>query len=74
MKNFIAIIVVVFLIGCSSAPYKTDLLVRYPMEGKIVWMSEDGSMNRNPYFVIEHEDFLKFLEHERELMLKANGQ
>ena len=29
--------------GCASTPHKADLLVRYPVEGKIVWMSDDNS-------------------------------
>ena len=65
------LLILVFLIGCSSAPHKADLLVRYPMEGKIVWMSEDGSLKQNPYFIISHEDFLQFLEKEREVMLST---
>ena len=56
-----------WMVGCASVPSKADLLVRYPVEGKIVWMSEDGSMKRSPYFVIDHEDFLEFLEREREV-------
>ena len=55
------------MVGCSTVPRKADVLVRYPMEGKIVWMSEDGSMKRSPYLVIDHEDFLEFIEREREI-------
>ena len=77
-KNWVILILLglllYWMVGCASTPHKTDLLIRYPVEGKIVWMSDDGSFNRNPYFVIEHEDFIEFLKHERELMLNANGQ
>ena len=81
MKRLVTIIitcsfllVILSSMGCASVPREVDVLVRYPMEGKIVWMSDDGSIKRNPYFVIDHEDLIEFLEHERELLLKANGQ
>ena len=61
----------VLFMGCASAPRDVKVLVKYPMEGKIVWMSDDGSVKRSPYFVIEHEDFLKFLEYEREVERKS---
>ena len=67
MKKLLAIIIVVLFVGCASVPHSADVLVRYPMEGKIVWMSEDGSMKRSPYFVIDHADFLEFLKLEREI-------
>jgi len=67
MFRFITLCCAVFLIGCASVPRGADVLVRYPVEGKIVWMSEDGSMKRSPYFVIDHADFLEFLKLEREI-------
>lgn len=65
MKIFL-IIILAFMVGCATVPHKADLLVRYPVEGEVVWMSDDGSMSRNPYFVINHEDLLEFLKLERE--------
>ena len=68
MKRLILIYAyVVFLFACASVPQSTDVLVRYPVEGKIVWMSEDGSLNRQPYFIIDHEAFIEFLNREREI-------
>ncbi len=58
-------IILVFMIGCATVPHSTDVLVGYPMEGKVVWMYEDG--RRSPYFIIDHEDFIEFLEREREI-------
>lgn len=69
MKRLI-LVILVFMIGCASVPRKADVLVRYPMEGKIVWMSDDGSVSRSPYFVIDYADFLEFLKLEREIERK----
>ena len=67
----LVIIILVFMMGCATVPHSTDVLVRYPMEGKVVWMSEDG--RRSPYFVIDHEDFIEFLKLEQEIEKERNG-
>lgn len=73
MFRLITIFLAVILIGCATVPHSTDILVRYPVEGEIVWMSEDGSMARKPYFVINHEDLLEFLKLEREIEREKEG-
>lgn len=63
MKKIIFIIVVVcFFIGCASMPEKTEMLVRYPLKGEIVWSYTAGNTDQDPQFIINHDDLQKFIE------------
>ena len=64
-KWIIGVVVVLFLIGCTTVPHKADLLVRYPVEGEVVWMSPDGSFKRAPYFIIDEEKLKKYFDEKK---------
>ena len=61
MVKRLLLIVLLLFVGCSTVPQTADLLVRYPVKGEIVWMNQSGKIVREPYFIIEHEDLVKFL-------------
>jgi len=66
MKYFILAILFVVFTGCATVPQKADLLIKVPIEGNIVWMSESGNTTHDPYFIINYEDLMKFIEKEKE--------
>lgn len=58
-KWFIFVLLVFLVVGC--APHRVPLLVKYPIEGKIVDVCDppDGC---HEHFVIDYDDLKKFME------------
>ena len=60
MNRFVAAVILSLLLGCNTVPHKTDILVRFPVGGELVWVIEDGK--RVPYYIVDEDELKKYFE------------